>query len=198
MAVLRAPGGGCPLGASLLPTRPTADRRTTPGRENVLPPGRRVALGGPIPLIWDHVNVRLSLSPAGVREALELTHDALQLVEQWAEPRVVAAPGLGVEQGAVVPEGALPAAGEAAPERLAEAAVVGEDGAGVVELVGGGDDEHGGRRVPEMGDVGFLPCPPGRFGDDLGVGAAIDDGGDGLAEALAEFLPHGIPAAVLD
>lgn len=50
-----------------------------------------------------------------------------------------AAPGLavGINQSVVVPEGPLFAAREPLPEFVSQNAVVGEDGAGVVQLVGG-------------------------------------------------------------
>ena len=52
-----------------------------------------------------------------------------------------------VHQGAVVPEDVVPRGIEPRPELLAERTVVGEDRAGVVKLIGGGDAEHVGWRL---------------------------------------------------
>jgi hypothetical protein len=91
--------------------------------------------------------------------------------EQALGERAGVAADEGVGEGAVVPEGAVAMAGEARPDGVADPAVVLEDGRGVVQLVGEGDEE----RVRVLGldrcYVGFLAGAPWRLRDGVGVRA---------------------------
>src|SRR5215207_1431930 len=107
-------------------------------------------------------------------------------LEVCHEPDVLPAGPERLRQRRVIPEGALAAAVEAAPEPLAALPVIAEDGASIVQLVRGRDEQYRGLGPGEVCDVRLLARPPftlplSRSG--AGIGAAIDDLGDAFAEA---------------
>jgi hypothetical protein len=69
------------------------------------------------------------------RELLDFRHDPVQFLRQAARTEGPERVG----KGAVVPQGPRPTAIEAGPQRLTNGPVVAENGAGIVELVGGRD-----------------------------------------------------------
>jgi len=71
------------------------------------------------------------------RESMELGHHSPDLLGQWHAPLAE-----DVRERAVVPEQVVPPSVESRPERLAKRTIVGQDGAGVVELVRGRDGER--------------------------------------------------------
>ena len=106
-----------------------------------------------------------------------------------------------VEESAEVPELLVAAAVESLPDEGADFAVVVEDGAGVVELVGGGDEEGVEFFEVEAVDVGLFSGFPGGFvvavfGE--GVGEAVDEAGDGGAEGGLDVVEAGEAAVVFD
>src|SRR5580693_2038525 len=60
------------------------------------------------------------------------------------------------------------------PDSVANLAIGGDDGADVVQFVGGGNQASVGIGSSQMRDVVFLALPPGRFGFEIGIGAALD------------------------
>ena len=68
------------------------------------------------------------------------------------------------DERTVVPERPLAPAVEPTPEGLAVLAVVGEDRAGVVQLVARGHEPDGPRRAREVREVLLLPALHGGFG----------------------------------
>ena len=111
----------------------------------------------------------------------------------------VAAGGERLVQLAVVPADRRAGAGaEAVPERLAERAVVEQDRARVVELVGERDAQLVRLLVGDRLEVLGLAPAPRRLGLALAVGVRLDDPRDVVAELVADALEHRPPAAVLD
>src|SRR5580693_6186989 len=84
------------------------------------------------------------------------------------------------------------------PDSVANLAIGGDDGADVVQFVGGGNQASVGIGSSQMRDVVFFALPPGRFGIDIGIGAAVDHVSDALAKTTTDFLQHGRAATVLD
>ena len=82
------------------------------------------------------------------------------------------------------------------PDSVANLAIGGDDGADVVQFVGGGNQASVGIGCAEMPDVVFFALPPGRFGIEIGIGAAVHDVSDAVAEAATNFLQHGGAATV--
>src|SRR5208283_2382645 len=131
---------------------------------------------------------------AGRSKGFQFEDDSLQLVDE----RVRFLATEFVQQSAVVPECALALSLETLPDRFANLAIIGKDGAGVMQFVGGGNQADVGVRSSQMLEVIFLTLPPWRFGSEIRIRAAIDHMGHALAKAAADFLEHGSAAAVLD
>src|SRR5712692_4267527 len=88
---------------------------------------------------------------------MKLGDHSPDLLGQWHAPYAE-----NVHERAVVPEQVVPAGVEPRPELLAMLAIVGQDGASVVELVRGRDGERTLiRRGAEVVEIPFLPYPPG-------------------------------------
>ncbi len=104
----------------------------------------------------------------------------------------------GGDQGAVIPENALAAAGEAEPEGFAEDAIIEDNFADVIELIGGGNDADVKGSGSGMLDVAAFAGEPGGFGSLMGIGAGLDDAGDARAEFIADGGEGGQAALVLD
>jgi len=79
-------------------------------------------------------------------------------------------------------------------------AIVGEDFAGVGQLVGGGDEANVFRFVRDLFDVGALSLAPFAFftGDFVRIRAAIDDARYAVAEFFSNFVEAREAALVLD
>jgi hypothetical protein len=87
---------------------------------------------------------------------------------------------------------------EALPHAGAEGAEVGDGGAGVVELVGGGDQAHRSWGRAQVLEVRLLARAPGGLRRDVGVRARCHDVGDDGAEAAADGSEGLRAALVLD
>lgn len=81
---------------------------------------------------------------------------------------------------------------------MAVEAVVFEDGAGIVELVGAGHEADRGRGVFDVSYVGFFSLPPGRLRFYVGISAAIDYRDYPFTEAIPDLAPHFRAALVFD
>src|SRR6202050_5919162 len=81
---------------------------------------------------------------------------------QFSNQSVGLAPNKFLQQGPVVPESSIAAAVEPRPERFSDVAVVGKNGAHIVQFVGGGNQP--GLRIGcfQMPDVRFFAFPPPR------------------------------------
>jgi hypothetical protein len=129
--------------------------------------------------------------------SLELGECASQILDERSE--VAGAEEL--EEGAVAPELVVEGlVGEALPEGVSLLAVVADDGARVVNLVGEGNAQRGlAGNVGEVGEIArFARAPGARVVGVEAVRACSDDGGDLGAELGADAFEHGWPAAVLD
>lgn len=92
---------------------------------------------------------------------------------------------------------------EPVPQRRTDGAEVGEDGAGVVQLVARGNEQRIGvllgGKVCQVGGLTIAPCRFGLPGNADGVGAAEHDVGDVVAEVPADSGFGGGPVGrVLD
>jgi hypothetical protein len=87
---------------------------------------------------------------------------------------------------------------EAFPHARSERSQVGDGGAGVVELVGRGDEANGGGGGAQVLEVRLLAGAPRRLGLDVGVRAGRDDGRDDRAEAATDGGEGLRSALVLD
>lgn len=97
----------------------------------------------------------------------------------------------------VVPEGAVAPAAEALPDEITLEAVVAEDGAEVVELVGSRDEVNGLIGGGEMAEVTLLALAPRGFGFAFGIATGEDNGKDTVTEAGADGFAM-VLAVVLD
>jgi hypothetical protein len=124
----------------------------------------------------------------------DLRNDAVELVDELGSTR-----GLDehIDQCSVVPERAFLFAREPGPELVADAAVVAQDRARVVQLVRGRDEPDWCGRIFQLGDVRLLAWPPVRLRDLERVRAAFDNGGDRIAEPQPYVLDPAAPAGVL-
>src|SRR4051795_6803403 len=112
----------------------------------------------------------------GVGETVDLGDRPAQLLERWhgGIAERVAPGGEGLVERAVVPADRVALAGlETVPDALAVGAVVEQDRASVVELVGERDAQLVGLLVSDRVEVGALALVPGR----LGLGVAVGVGG---------------------
>jgi hypothetical protein len=134
------------------------------------------------------------LERAHVGQRAHLGDDAAQLVGESARTEL-AEDG---DEGPVVPELIVGTGVETGPHVGPLDAQVGDGGASVVELVGGGDEAHLRWSVTQVGEVGFLARAPRRLRGDVGVRAGRDDGGDGGAEAAANGGERAGAALVFD
>ncbi len=132
---------------------------------------------------------------------LQGPHDSLQFPNQPAGTAgnlLLECPG----DFLIVPEGFLPGHAEPAPDFIADQTHVVDDGAGVVELVGGGDPEDvGSGFVAEMIDELLLAGFPGAFpaAGRIGIGTSHDDAMDPGSEPLEDFLLGlSLPGMILD
>jgi hypothetical protein len=121
----------------------------------------------------------------------------LQVFGQWSWPPFAEE----LDQLTVVPELVTGGAGrEPLPQRVSVLAVIADDRAGVVNLVGEGHEQHAVvLYLRQMGQVATLALDPRRLRVLVDrVRAALDDRGDPLAEAIADPVEHRPPAPVLD
>lgn len=102
-----------------------------------------------------------------------------------------------VDNGTIKPERAVATTSETGPKVVSEEPVIGEDRSHVVELFRRDNKPHRLWRAVEMGDVAFLPRPPGRLGQRIGVRAASNDFRDLIAEPCANRRQHGRAALIL-
>ena len=109
----------------------------------------------------------------------------LQVPPPAQSARLVAAHRLRPE----VPQRALAAAAELAPQRLAQPAIAAKNRLGVVQLVGRHHQSHRGGSAVQAADERFFPRPPRGLGRLDRVGAAIDD----LDNPRAESAPISSP-----
>ena len=100
-------------------------------------------------------------------------------------------------QRAVIPEGAFLARLETFPDGVALLAEIVDDGACVVQFVGGGNQPRRGRCGRKVSDVVFLPLAPGRLRGLVAIGAAGDNRPDFFAENLLDLLLAFRTAAIL-
>jgi hypothetical protein len=126
-------------------------------------------------------------------EGFQFSYDAFEFGDE-----AVGARAENVEDGAVIPQGAIAASGEAVEYGLSMEAEVGDDGAGIVKFVRRGDEARVIVGVGEMGEVVEFALLPRRLGLGIGVGAAFDDAGDAITETLADLGEHRVTAAVFD
>ncbi len=104
----------------------------------------------------------------------------------------------GVNQRSVIPKGAVFAALKPLPKRFLDQAVVVEERSRIVQFIAGGNKANGVRSRGEVVNVGLLAGLPRRFGGNVSVSAAFDDGGDGRPKALADLVAGGDAALVFD
>ena len=84
------------------------------------------------------------------------------------------------------------------PDSFANFAIGGDDGANIVQFVGGGYQASVGVGSSQMLEVVFFAITPGWFGIEIGVSAPVNYLRDAFAKAASDFLQHGRPATILD
>jgi hypothetical protein len=87
---------------------------------------------------------------------------------------------------------------KALPDLVANLAISGDDGADVVQFVGGGNQASVGIGRSQMRDVIFFALQPRWFGIEIGIGAAVYHMSDVPSKTAADFLKHGRAATVLN
>jgi len=127
-------------------------------------------------------------------KSFQLRYDAIEFLDK----ETVAPLAEDRDKLPVVPECAVLAAVETSPYRLAVAAEVRKDGAGVVQLVGGGHAKDLRAGSAQMFEILHLPLEPGRLRVLVRVRAAVHDLDHLVAEAAADLLPCRISALILD
>jgi len=115
-----------------------------------------------------------------------------ELVGQHSGPLSIEEPS----QFHQVPGCVVPPASKPRPDSLAMLPIVGEDGASVVQLVGQSHQEDVVGGLPQMLEVALFALAPGRPRLVEGIGAALDDGGNPLAEPVPDVV-QALPAAMV-
>jgi len=103
-----------------------------------------------------------------------------------------------IHQRAVIPKCAVLSAFELSICRIALETNVAEDATGVMQLVAGGHEADRGAGVENVVNVRLLPFAPRWLGLLIGVRASLDDGGDMIAEAAADFFQGRLATLILD
>src|SRR5216684_3352350 len=103
-----------------------------------------------------------------------------------------------LQQSPIVPKRTLAPACEPLPDYFSDFAIVGKNGAHIVQLVRGGNQPGVRVGIFQMLDVGLFAFPPWWFGICVGIRAAIDNFGHAAPEAPPDLLQHGRAATVLD
>jgi len=112
---------------------------------------------------------------------LKFARDAIGL------PRIL------ISERAIVPKRAFPLAIKAQPDRIAIITIVSQDGADVVQLVGGGDKARVIVGMLHFGKIVFLPLQPFRLRLNKAIRAAFDDPGNTWPNCLRISRRRGIP-----
>ena len=103
-----------------------------------------------------------------------------------------------IQQGTIVPERAIAFSLKPVRDWFANFVVIGQDGTGVVQFVGNGNQSDICVRVLQMLEIVFLALPPRWLGIEISIGAAVDHVSYALAEAAADFSKDRDAATIFD